>query len=99
MSWSGQCVIPKNTTATAACEIFSNMEIVGNEDCPSERDVASVTAQEAAKSLIGLYEAEIGWVSTAGWQIRLSGHVNPGNLPRKGWSNDCTTVTVSQLDE
>jgi hypothetical protein len=99
MSWSGNCLIPKGTAAADACELFANMEIVGNEDCPSERDAASTAAQEAAKSLIGLYDAESDWVSTAGWRVNIGGHVNPGNLPREGWSNDYTNVRVEQVSE
>lgn len=30
--------------------------------------------------------------------VYMSGHSNPLHFPRAGWSNDCVTITVSQLN-
>lgn len=31
------------------------------------------------------------------FSVSLSGHSNPGHAPKDGWSNDCCSISVSQV--
>lgn len=33
------------------------------------------------------------------FKVTLSGHANPGNEPVAGWSNDCVTINIYQVEE
>lgn len=95
MSWSCSAIIPKGATEEQMGQIFGATNVNGNDDCLTERKVAFEYAAEAAMGLMlsGVY----GNPAECGFAVNLSGHCNPSNQPREGWSKDCLTVTIAQV--
>lgn len=95
MSWSASLKKPvPREAAASAIDKFLEYPQSGVENPPIEYNAALAqfeAAKEAAKELVKIIPGRFVMVS-------LSGHANGvGWQKKEGWSNDCITISVSQV--
>lgn len=95
MSFSGYATIPAGTHVGDVKYLVFAIECTGNDDCPDEKATATVIAKQAVFDVIA--GGALGAVEETGWNVSISGHVNPGNRKREGWSADSLSINVSQI--
>jgi len=67
---------------------------LGNNDCEAERDAAVVEACETVEVLLS--SGVLGDTSERTFGVVLSGHCNPNNKPREGYSGDFVNISIVQ---
>jgi len=95
MSWSASVTIPKGTVPVEALEAtIMDAEVLGNTDCPTERDAAAASAKRAVYEI--LRSTALGGGDHS-YSVSMSGHANPGNeLEREGVSRDFINIQIYQ---
>jgi len=95
MSWSFYAQIPAAATEEEAARILlaarDTAEAQGEPYGP-EAHHQQQQAMEAAAMICCS-----GALGRTAHHVNLSGHANPGHLPRQGWSDDTTNIMVSQV--
>jgi len=94
MSFSGSVTIPRGLDADGVDDALDSLTVSGNDDCPTERDKAVEAAIDAASDVIN--SGALGATAEYGFVVNVSGHVNPGNKPVPGMSNDGVYVSIGQ---
>lgn len=92
MSWSasGNVEVGNNGTAGPFMPRESPAFQVGHGE--RESKIAFEKAKDAAIELLNTLSLGRGK-----FDVRLSGHANPGNEKSPQWSNDFVTITITQL--
>jgi len=95
MSWSAEgTATVDNATIAGEPTRKVNLSIPGlsaPEHGAKESQVAFVAAKQATSTLL-----ESGALGQGNFNVSLSGHANPGNVPADGWVNDCVTIRITQ---
>lgn len=90
MSWSFSVT---NTTP----ETFEDQAENTWADAPKQTDASTdeVNGQVNSAIAAALQLLHSGAVGPGPVNVNLVGHANPGHSPRSGWSNDTTTISIS----
>ena len=95
MSWFA-ATKPEVTPLSADEIVFSNFNFTGQPDVP-EAEESFLHAVEAARKIAD--SGIVGNPAVKRFNVSVSGHANPGNVPAEGWVNDCVSISISQASD
>lgn len=89
MSFSGNINIAPGAQHNGLVEAVDELELTG-QDLP-EMEPMKAGVREAVR---GLLESGALGDNSTGFMVSVSGHVNPGNTPPTGYSNDFVIIEI-----
>ena len=94
MSWTVPC--PSSTAESIEASARNAYAQYRSTYNPAGDELAAMDEQFEAALAAAHGILASGAVGEGACMVTMSGHANPGHLPRKGWSNDAITVAIVQ---